>query len=181
MTTYDTPSLAAPRPWVRLALGVVFIAAGLLVLADVTIATVISAFVIGAIALVTGVFEIVHAFWTRGWGGFVWQILLGILYGAFGLVLLSQPVAGAIIMTLVLGFALFASGVVRMVMSLGRWREAGWMMLLSGLIGVIAGLIIVSGWPVTGLWVLGLLLAVDLISHGVAWLAYAWSPTARRA
>ena len=31
----------------------------------------------------------------------------------------------------------------------------------------------------TGLWVLGLLLGVDLMSHGIAWLTYAWQPAAR--
>jgi uncharacterized membrane protein HdeD (DUF308 family) len=33
----------------------------------------------------------------------------------------------------------------------------------------------------TGLWVLGFLLGVDLISHGIGWLAYARQPTARTA
>jgi uncharacterized membrane protein HdeD (DUF308 family) len=31
------------------------------------------------------------------------------------------------------------------------------------------------------LWVLGFLLGVDLISHGIGWLAYAWQPTTRSA
>jgi uncharacterized membrane protein HdeD (DUF308 family) len=54
-------------------------------------------------------------------------------------------------------------------------------MLLSGLFGVLAGLVILTGFPMTGLWVLGFLLGVDLISHGVGWLTYAWQPTARTA
>jgi uncharacterized membrane protein HdeD (DUF308 family) len=33
----------------------------------------------------------------------------------------------------------------------------------------------------SGLWVLGLLLGIDLISHGVAWLTYAWLPAAKTA
>jgi uncharacterized membrane protein HdeD (DUF308 family) len=46
--------------------------------------------------------------------------------------------------------------------------------------GVIAGLIILSGWPMSGLWFLGLLLGIDLIFHGVAWLALAWRQPAVR-
>jgi len=46
--------------------------------------------------------------------------------------------------------------------------------LLSGIFGVIAGFVILSGWPITGLWVIGFLLGVDLISHGFGWLSYAW-------
>lgn len=33
----------------------------------------------------------------------------------------------------------------------------------------------------TGLWVLGFVLGVDLISHDMAWLTYAWPPAARTA
>jgi len=47
-------------------------------------------------------------------------------------------------------------------------------MLLSGIFGVLAGLVIVTGFPETGLWVLGFLLGIDLITHGVAWFAFAW-------
>jgi uncharacterized membrane protein HdeD (DUF308 family) len=54
-------------------------------------------------------------------------------------------------------------------------------MLLSGALGVIAGLIILARWPMSGLWVLGILLGIDLISHGIAWLTFAWRPRVRAA
>jgi uncharacterized membrane protein HdeD (DUF308 family) len=53
----------------------------------------------------------------------------------------------------------------------------GWAML-SGAFGVLAGLVTLSGFLMTGLWVLGFVLGVDLISHGIAWLTYAWQPAA---
>lgn len=52
---------------------------------------------------------------------------------------------------------------------------------MSGLFGVVAGFIILSGWPTSGIWVLGLLLGVDLITHGAAWLTYGWLGSARTA
>ena len=73
------------------------------------------------------------------------------------------------------------SGIVRVMLSFRHWREAGWLMLLSGAFGVAAGLIILTGFPKTTLWVLGLVLGIDLISHGAAWLAYAWLPAGDRA
>ena len=85
------------------------------------------------------------------------------------------------ILTYVLGLALLISGAVRIMLGITHWREAGWIMLLSGVLGVLAGLVILTGFPMTGLWVLEFLLGVDLISHGIGWLAYAWRPTARTA
>jgi uncharacterized membrane protein HdeD (DUF308 family) len=152
------------------------IAAGILVLGDIMLVTLISTIFIGWVAIIAGAFEVVHAFWTKGWGGFVWQILLGILYVAFGIVLVSQPVASALILTYVLGLVLAVSGFVRILLGITHWREAGWIMLLSGVFGVLAGVVILTGFPMTGLWVLGFLLGFDLIAHGLGWLAYAWKP-----
>ena len=185
MTTYDSRAGAGSRPapsvWICVLLGLVMIGAGILVLGDIMLVTLISTMFIGWVSIFTGAFEIIHAFWTKGWGGFVWQVLLGILYIAVGVVLVSQPVASALILTYVLGLALLISGIVRILVGISHWREAGWIMLLSGIFGVLAGLVILTGFPMTGLWVLGFLLGVDLISHGIGWLAYAWLPTARAA
>jgi uncharacterized membrane protein HdeD (DUF308 family) len=161
--------LSSTSTWVRIALGIALIIAGAVVLGDVALATVISAKVIGAVAVIAGIFEVAHAFWTKGWGGFLWQLLLGLLYIAFGVTLFTQPVAGALVLTYFLGFMLMASGIVRVVLSFTLWQEAGWMMLLSGLLGIAAGFVILTGFPATGLWVIGFVLGVDLVFHGLAW------------
>jgi uncharacterized membrane protein HdeD (DUF308 family) len=187
MTTFDssphlhTGNLSAPPFWLCIMLGIVMILAGFLVLGDVVLVTVVSTIFIGLMAIAAGAFEIIHAFWTKGWGGFLWQVLLGVLYIAFGAVLISQPVASALILTYVLGLLLLISGVVRIFLGVSHWRESGWIMVLSGAFGVLAGLVILTGFPMTGLWVLGFLLGVDLISHGIAWLTYAWQPVNRTA
>ncbi|MBL8581055.1 MAG: HdeD family acid-resistance protein [Rhizobiaceae bacterium] len=165
--------------WLAILLGLVFIAVGVIVLGDVVFATIISAFVIGVCAIVGGAFEIVHAFWTKGWGGFIWQIILGVLYIAGGVVLIQQPVAGALVLTWLLGVFILASGVVRIFLGFKHWAVAGWLLLISGIFGVIAGVIILSGFPTTGLWVIGLLIGIDLIMHGIGWLVLAVQPSAR--
>jgi uncharacterized membrane protein HdeD (DUF308 family) len=165
--------------WVRILLGIVLIIAGIFVLGDVVLATLISTIFIGAMAVVAGGFEIVHAFWTKGWGGFIWQILLGLAYIVIGLILFRQPVGGALVLTWVLGVVFLASGLARVFLGFRTWGQSGWLLLLSGVFGVIAGLIVLFGWPVTGLWVIGFLVGVDLIAHGVGWLVFAGQPAAR--
>jgi uncharacterized membrane protein HdeD (DUF308 family) len=98
-----------------------------------------------------------------------------------GAVVVSHPVASALILTYVVGLLLLISGFVRVMLGFGHLKDAGWIMLLSGAFGILAGLVILTGFPMTGLWVLGFLLGVDLLSHGVAWLTYAWRPAARTA
>ena len=47
-------------------------------------------------------------------------------------------------------------------------------MLISGAFGLAAGLLILFGFPTISLWALGVLLGIDLLSHGIAWLLYAF-------
>jgi len=176
-----TSGLSVPPTWIRVLLGIVLILAGILVLGDIAVATLISAFIIGVIAIIGGAFEVIHAFWTKGWGGFLSQVVLGALYIGFGIVLVSQPASGALVLTYILGLLLLVSGFVRISLSFNYWAEAGWVMLISGAFGVLAGLVILTGFPMSGLWVLGLLLGIDLISHGIAWLVYGMLPAVRTA
>ena len=174
MTATDSATTGyAPPVWICALLGIVMIGAGVVALSDVVFATLISVKLIGFTAIAAGAFEIVHAFWTKGWGGFLWQILLGALYVSFGFVLLTQPASGALVLTYLLGAVLLASGVIRCMLSFAHWQQGGWMMLISGLLGLLAGVLILSGFPTISLWALGFLLGIDLISHGLAWLLYA--------
>jgi len=173
------PQWRAPSRAVCSVLGIVMVLAGVFVLGDVVVATLFSVVFIGVMAIVAGGFEIIHAFWTKGWGGFAWQILLGLLYLAFGFMLVSRPGASALALTYVFGLLLLASGALRIGLGLMRTGGVDWLMVLSGVVGVLAGLIILSGWPASGLWVIGALLGVDLIIHGIAWLAFALRPAPR--
>ncbi|MBB3021511.1 uncharacterized membrane protein HdeD (DUF308 family) [Microvirga lupini] len=175
-------------------LGAVMILTGLAVLADVAFAVLVSSAFIGAAAIAVGAFEIIHAVWTRGWGGLAWQALLGFLYVAAGIVLLDgagsgetvvasgvarSTRSGELLLTYGLGLLLLLSGTVRILLGWRRWWESGWVMLLSGAFGVMAGVIVLTEFPKIGLWVFGLLLGVDLMVHGAAWLGYAFSRRAR--
>ena len=174
-------TLGPPPLWVCALLGIVMIAAGIVALGDVVLATIISVKLIGLTAIAAGAFEIMHALWTKGWGGFLWQILLGALYLALGLVLLTQPASSALVLTYFLGVVLLASGTIRCVLSFAHWQQNGWMMLISGLFGLIAGALILFRFPAISVWALGFLLGVDLISHGLAWLLYAFKSARRTA
>ena len=174
----DRPMVGASSPslWVRILLGIVFIVLGVFVLGDLALATLISTLFIGAMAVAAGAFEIVHSFWTKGWGGFLWQILLGLAYIVIGFVLFTQPVRGALALTWVLGAVFVASGIARTYVSIRNWTQAGWLLLISGLLAIVVGLYILIGWPASGLWVIGFLLGIDLVFHGVGWLGFARQP-----
>jgi uncharacterized membrane protein HdeD (DUF308 family) len=155
------------------ALGVALILLGAFALGDVVGVTLISALFIGAMFLVGGVFQVIHAFMVKTWSGFLMSMLGGVLYAVGGVLIMEEPVAGAIVITLLVVLALVIGGILRIVVAL-RHREmhGWWLMALSGLISVVIGLMLYLSLPWSGLWVLGTLIGVELVVQGVTWLMF---------
>ena len=156
-----------------LVLGVVQILIGLLALLMIGVATFAAMILLGILALAGGIMEIINAFTARRGEHGIMHFLVGILYVAFGILVLANPGVAAVTLTLILAVMLVAGGIIRMVLA-AVIRPSGWgWSLLSGAISVLLGVLIGAGWPGTGLWVIGLFVGIDLIFMGAKWVAVA--------
>ena len=171
----DIHGADAHRWWVYALLGVLFLFMAAFVFGHLIAASIVSAIFFGAALTVGGAFQIVHAFWERGWGGFALSLLVGILYVVGGLWLMANPLATSVALTLFIAAVLIVSGILRFVLAYRVWPVSGWMLVLSGIIAVLAGLVIMAGWPASGLVVLGICLGVDLLMFGLFWLVLAFA------
>ena len=162
--------LRAKSGWI-IALGAVYIVAGIIALGSVVLATVATVFVVGIMMVIAGVAEVINAFQIKTWGRFLLWLLLGALYIVAGLITFENPLLAAAILTLFLGIALIASGVMRIVLAFSMQAVMPWIwVLLSGVITLLLGLVIVAHWPVSSLYILGLFLGIDLVLAGASWI-----------
>jgi len=162
--------LRAKSGWI-VALGVVYVIAGVIALGSVVFATVVSVFIVGVMMLIAGVAEVFNAFQIKTWGKFFLWLLLGALYIVAGFVTFENPLLAAAVLTLVLGFSLLASGVMRIVLAFSMKDEMPWIWVaVSGVITLLLGLVILAHWPVSSLYILGLFLGIDLIIAGIGWI-----------
>jgi uncharacterized membrane protein HdeD (DUF308 family) len=162
--------LRSKSGWI-VALGVVYVIAGLIALSSVVFATRVTVFVVGIMMLVAGIAEVINAFQFKSWGKFLLWLLLGALYILAGLVTFENPLLAAAILTFVLGIALVVSGVMRIILAFGMREGMSWTSLaLSGVVTLLLGIIILAHWPVSSLFVLGVLLGVDLLIIGIGWI-----------
>src|SRR5277367_5618833 len=93
--------LKAKWGWV-VALGVVYLIAGLIALGSLMAATVATVLVVGAMKIVAGVAEVIGAFQVRSWGKFFLWLVLGILYILAGFFAWDNPLLAASVLTLLL-------------------------------------------------------------------------------
>jgi uncharacterized membrane protein HdeD (DUF308 family) len=165
-------ALRARWGWI-VALGIIFMLAGVIALGSVVMATVWAVTIVGIMMIMAGVAEIIAAFRVKDWGKAIFWGLLGALYVAAGVIAFMNPFAAATILTLFLGIFLIAGGIVRMFLA-WHMREAGkpwgWI-VVSGIISVLLGAMIIAKWPYSSFYVLGIFLGVDLIFIGSSWLS----------
>jgi uncharacterized membrane protein HdeD (DUF308 family) len=77
----------------------------------------------------------------------------------------------AAVLTLILGGALVASGLVRIFLAFSMKRESPWVwLLISSIVTMLLGLLILAHWPFSSVYVLGLFLGLDLVMAGAAWI-----------
>src|ERR687898_661819 len=151
MTVSDQASSAVAEPlhaksgWI-VALGIVYLIAGVVALSSVAMATAVSVFLVGIMMVVAGVAEIINALQVKSWGKFVLWLLLGA--------------------------SLIASGIVKIVLAFGMKAGSSWgVVVLAGIVTLLVGGVIIAQWPVNGLYILGIFLAVDLIFSGLGWIS----------
>jgi len=166
----DTAPLRAKSGWI-IALGVVYVLAGLIALGSVVTATVASVLVVGVMMIIAGVAEVFSAFQIKSWGKFLLWVLLGVLYIVAGFVTFQNPLLAAVLLTLVLGAPRIATNNMRIFLAFSMKRETPWIWVaLSGVITLLLGVLILARWPVSSLYILGLFLGIDLIMAGAGWV-----------
>jgi len=163
-----------------LALGIISIILGVIGLGMTVTLTIVSVIFFGVLLLVGGVLQLFDAFKHSGWKSTFWHVLIALLYVVGGIILVGDPVGGSVALTLVVAAMLVGSGVFRAVMAFQSRSVPGWGWLLFGaLLSVLLGLMVLSSWPVSGLWVIGLIVAIELIING--WSCVLMALVGRRA
>ena len=152
--------------WI-LALGIIFLVLGVIGLGMTFFLTKIVALYIGFLILIGGVSQLYLAFSTKGWKGSILTILIGILYIIVGIEIIANPALASVVLTLLLGITILVIGISRIIFALYLRPLQNWnWTLIGGLITLLLGLMILAKWPASGLWVIGLFIAIEMIVNG---------------
>ena len=153
-------------------LGIGLIVLGILAVLFPLLASIAAKVMIGWFLLITGGIVLWHAFQARVWQGALLSGLIGVLHLAAGVYLAFFPLTGLIGLTLLTGVLFGLQGGIEVSMGLShrpapRW---GWM-VFSGVASLAMAVLLIAGLPGTALWAIGLILGINFITSGFAFVA----------
>jgi uncharacterized membrane protein HdeD (DUF308 family) len=149
------------------AIGIVAIVIGCVAILLPELFSLGAAVFIGIVLVIVSAFLTAAAFTAHGIGSVLARGAWALLTFLVGLWLIVEPHNGTLTLTLVLGVYFLLMGITRIMVALmGRGRPgAGWVGL-SGVCGLIIGILVLVKFPSSADWAIGLLVGIDLIFAG---------------
>jgi uncharacterized membrane protein HdeD (DUF308 family) len=150
-------------------LSVLMIVAGILAIALPLAAGIAVNIVIAWLLVFSGCVHLVFSWNSRSGGGFLWELLVGILYIFIGVYLLMHPVAGLVSLTIALAIYLFLEAILEFVLgfTLRPLPGTGWL-IFDGIVTLILAIMIWRTWPTSAPWIIGTLVGISMLFSGIS-------------
>lgn len=156
--------------------GIILSLLGLAAIIVPALAGLVATIFLGWLFLIAGIAGLLFTFKARQAPGFTWALLSGLVAIIAGAVLLWNPLQGLVTLTYVLIAFFIVDGILMIILAVAHRRELSgkweWMMV-NGIIDLILAGIVISGFPGTLFWALGLLVGIDMVFGGTTLVAMA--------
>ncbi len=156
-----------------LVVGIISILGGIFALFNPLSATFAAEQLAGWFFLFIGFLQLFMLFRAPTTTGKVFAAVGGVIGLLLGIELLQEPLQGILTLTMVVAILFMATGIIRTLVAFGLRGTAAFVpVLISGLISIALAIMIFSGYPQSATYILGVLLAVELISNGLSLVMY---------
>ena len=149
--------------------GIISIIGGIFALFNPLSASLAAEQLAGWIFLLVGIMQFVAMFRVPTTSGKIYAAIGGVIGVLVGIELLQEPLKGMLALTMVIAILFMATGIVKVMTAFAlRGTVAFLPILLSGAISIILAVMIFANYPQSAASILGILLAVELISNGIS-------------
>lgn len=165
------------KNWIlMLIVGGLAVVLGVLALANPFAASVTATVIAGWSFLFLGVLQAFAAFNAASTGAKIAGMLLGLLAIVIGVHIIAQPLQGLLSLTFAAGILFLSSGVIKLIFGFSSFEgSARWAMVISGVVSLILGAMVLNNFPQSAAVLLGVLLAIELLSNGISAIALAFA------
>ena len=150
-----------------IALGAILFIIGIVAIVAAAWTTLATTLVIGVVLLIGGLAILTDSFLTKKEGGFALKFLSGLLALIIGVLMLYNPIAGVLTLSVLLMAFFLVEGIFRMVSAFQMRPHAEWgWVFFSGILSLLMGILIGALWPISAMWVIGLLVGINVMFAG---------------
>jgi len=175
---HDSLKEAIARHWRLLVInGAIVTLLGILAIIAPMVATLTVELFIGWLFIIAGVAGLIAIFSSGDIPAFLWSTVTAALSLVIGILMVRNPQAGALSLTILLTAYFFAEGIFQTAAAFAYRQMLGnsWgFMLLSGVTDLVLAAIIIFGLPMTASWTLGIIVGINLVTSGLAILTTAF-------
>lgn len=161
-------------PWLAAIIAILELVLGFAMLSFPYILGASAVWVAGFVFVVVGILHFIHVF-TRS-GNRWWNLLSALIFAVIGTMLLSQTAESMVAITLAIGCALLAGGIMRLIVAFSMRGVPGnaWR-FYNAAISLLLGGMVLWTWPESSQWLIGTVIAVEMIFSGWALIFLAFS------
>jgi uncharacterized membrane protein HdeD (DUF308 family) len=171
-TSSQAPDYRGRWKWF-LALALLLLVFGIAGVSISTLLEMTSVLVFGPMLLASSLFQFLTAIFAEKPKERLLHFAAAGLEAILGFFIMTNPLQRMVSLISLIAIFLMVSGLVRLARSLEtRARGRGWT-LMAGVVALLLGICVWTGWPVAKPWFVGLCIAIDFICHGVSWSALA--------
>ncbi len=185
--THTSPAGSAPRsassvvyrtfssPWWVAILALLELVLGFVLLSFPALLGASAIWVAGFVLLAVALMRLVEVFTVPGRR--LWNLLAFAVYLVVGLIMIYYTGFSMEALTLGIGLALLVGGALRLGVAISMTRQPGsaWR-YFNAIVSLILGAMVCWGWPESSLWLIGTLIAVEMIFSGWTLLFLALAP-----
>ncbi len=169
MSPTSTPSAAKRSIMWSISLSVLMIVTGAVAIIVPIVSGVLATALMGWLLIFSGLVHLMFGRHALGAGGFLWELLLGIVYGAAGIYLLLHPSAGLTVLAVGLATYLSAEASLECVQCwrLRRLHGVRWI-FFDAILTLVFAVLFWMAWPSGHPLIIGALIGISMIFSGIS-------------
>ncbi len=149
--------------------GVLLMLAGIISIFAPSVTSFTLSFILGFLFVIGALISGIHVMQSYNKSWLAW--FKPVIFFVIGVIIFRNPITGAAAIGLMLMIYFFISGFAQIFFGLEFKPITGWFwMVIDGIISVIIAMIFLLGWPISSVWLIGLLVGVSLLTDGFALL-----------
>ncbi len=167
ITYFDTSELRKKFKTRSIVIGTLLVIAGIFSIIVPQVTSFTLSVMLGLLFIFGSVISAFHVKQSYNKSWLAW--LRPVIYLIVGILILRNPLTGVAAIGFTLMFYFFMSGFAQIFLGFEFKPITGWFWLvLNGFISIVLALFFLLGWPITSIWLIGLLVGISFLTDGIS-------------